>query len=62
MNLNFNALLFCIIQLTPDQSEETEPRKAYGGHKKVKAIKINHGLYVWNSLGTCTLLFDLSLF
>lgn len=36
----------------PDQPEETEPRKAYGGHKKVKAIKINRGLYVWNSLGT----------
>lgn len=39
-----------LTKLTADEPEESEPRKAYGGHKKVKAIKINHGLYVWNSL------------
>ncbi|KAL9961820.1 hypothetical protein ACROYT_G030846 [Oculina patagonica] len=39
-----------LTRFAPDQPEEIEPRKAYGGHKKIKAIKINQGLYVWNSL------------
>ncbi|KAJ7389091.1 40S ribosomal protein [Desmophyllum pertusum] len=39
-----------LTRLSPDLPEEIEPRKAYGGHKKIKAIKSNQGLYVWNSL------------
>lgn len=42
---------FLSLQLKPNEPEETEQRKAYGGHKKIKAIQVNRGIYAWNSLG-----------
>ena len=42
----------CIIfQLRLDKPEKIKVRKAFGGHKKIKGIKIKTGVYVCNSLG-----------
>ena len=38
-------------QLRLDKPEKIKERKAFGGHKKTKGIKIKTGLYAWNSLG-----------
>ncbi|KAK2560226.1 hypothetical protein P5673_017209 [Acropora cervicornis] len=41
-------------QLRLDKPEKIKERKAFGGHKKTKGIKIKTGLYAWNSLGIHT--------
>ena len=48
---NFALKVFLSLQLKPNEPEETEQRKAYGGHKKIKAVQVNRGIYAWNSLG-----------
>jgi len=37
-------------RLRLDKPEKIKVRKAFGGHKKIKGIKIKTGLYAWNSL------------
>ncbi|XP_074607488.1 small ribosomal subunit protein eS8-like [Acropora palmata] len=37
-------------RLRLDKPEKIKERKAFGGHKKTKGIKIKTGLYAWNSL------------
>ena len=49
------SLMFFILllsfQLRLDKPEKIKVRKAFGGHKKIKGIKVKTGLYVCNSLG-----------
>ena len=51
LNFNFKRISLLIFQLRLDKPEKIKVRKAFGGHKKIKGIKIKHGVYVWNSLG-----------
>ena len=54
------SLMFFILllsfQLRLDKPEKIKVRKAFGGHKKIKGIKVKTGLYVCNSLGKVCLL------
>lgn len=54
------SLMFFILllsfQLRLDKPEKIKVRKAFGGHKKIKGIKVKTGLYICNSLGKVCLL------
>ena len=49
-------ILLLSFQLRLDKPEKIKVRKAFGGHKKIKGIKVKTGLYVCNSLGKVCLL------
>lgn len=52
----FDEYILLSFQLRLDKPEKIKVRKAFGGHKKIKGIKVKTGLYVCNSLGKVCLL------